>query len=132
VRGWGPDGLATGAHGRGSEGAEGVCVDYARNRAEARHARILDGEVLDRRVGVRELLVEVTHDGEERRDHREQAARQGQAPNAVAKTSRTAGRDVVAVLAEQGPDDRDVARARVDQGPSKLSDAARKGSEHGP
>jgi hypothetical protein len=29
VRGWGPDGLGTGAQARGSEGAEGVDVDYA-------------------------------------------------------------------------------------------------------
>jgi hypothetical protein len=68
----------------------------------------LDGEVLDRRVGVRELLVEGTHDGEQRHNHREQAARQGQALNAVDNTLRTAGRDTVALLTEQGPDDRDV------------------------
>ena len=29
VRGWGRDGLGTGAQGRGREGAEGVDVDYA-------------------------------------------------------------------------------------------------------
>jgi len=32
--------------------------------AQALHAWILHGEVLDRRVGVRELAVEVTHDRE--------------------------------------------------------------------
>jgi hypothetical protein len=36
--------------------------------------------VLDRRVRVRELPIELAHDGEERRDHRAQAARQGQGP----------------------------------------------------
>ena len=50
------------------------------------------------------------------RDHREQAARQGQALNALNKMLRAAGGDAVAVLAEQGPDDRDVARARPDEG----------------
>jgi len=29
VRAWGPDGLGTGAQGRGREGAESVDVDYA-------------------------------------------------------------------------------------------------------
>ena len=33
VRGWGRDGLGTGAQGRGREGAEGVDVDYALRRA---------------------------------------------------------------------------------------------------
>lgn len=32
VRAWGPDGLGTGAQGRGREGAEGVDVDYARGQ----------------------------------------------------------------------------------------------------
>ena len=38
MRGWGRDGLGTGARGRGREGAEGVDVDYAleARRAEAR------------------------------------------------------------------------------------------------
>jgi len=75
-------------------GEEGGCGDGADagDGAQPRNAGILDGEVLDRRVRVRELLVDVTHDGEQRRDHRAQAARQGQAPNAVGKTLRTAGR----------------------------------------
>jgi hypothetical protein len=76
---------------------------------------ILDGEVFDRRVRVRELPVEVAHDGEQRRRQRHQAARQGQRPDALDEALRTAGRHAVALLAEQGPDDRDVARARVDQ-----------------
>ncbi len=105
-----PDVVDGGEEGGGGDGAD------AGDRAQARHAGILDGEVLDRRVRVRELLVEVTHDGEQRGDHRAQAARQGQAPHAVDKTARTAGGHAVTVLAEQGPDDRDVARARVDQG----------------
>ncbi len=61
--------------------------------------------MLDSLVAVRELLVEGAHDGEERRDHREQAARQGQVPDAPDKMLRAAGGDTVAVLAEQGPDD---------------------------
>ena len=68
------------------------------------------------RVGVRELLVEGVHEGEQRGDHRAQAARQGQALDALDKMFRTAGRDAVAVLAEQGSDDGDVARARPDEG----------------
>ena len=32
------------------------------------------------------------------------------------KVLRTAGRDAIAVLTEQGPDERDIARARLDQG----------------
>jgi hypothetical protein len=72
--------------------------------------------VFDRGVGVRELRVEGTHEGEQRRDDREQAARQREALNAVGKMFRTAGGDAVAVLAEQGSDDRDVACARPDEG----------------
>jgi hypothetical protein len=34
VRGWGPDGLGTGAQGRGCEGAESVDVDYALKPSE--------------------------------------------------------------------------------------------------
>jgi len=73
------------------------------DRAQARHARILDGEVLDRRVRVRELLVEMAHDSEQRRDDREQPARQGQGPDALDEPLGTTGRHAVAVLAEQGP-----------------------------
>jgi len=62
---------------RGEEGGRGDGAD-AGDRAQARHAGILDGEVLDHLVGVRELLLEGAHDGEQRCDHREQAARQGQ------------------------------------------------------
>ena len=40
----------------------------------------------------------------------------GAGPDAVDETLRTAGGHAVAVLAEQGPDDRDVARARADEG----------------
>ena len=96
--------------GGGGDGAD------AGDGAQARHARVLDGEVLDRGVGVRELPVEGAHEGKQRRDHREQAAGQGQAPDAMDKALRTAGRDAVAVLPEQGPDERDIARARPDHG----------------
>jgi hypothetical protein len=92
-----------------------VGASLARFR-QAWHAGILDGEVLDRRVGVHELPVEVAHDGEQRRDHRAQAARQGQGLNTVDNTLRAAGRDAVALLTEQGRDERDVARARPDEG----------------
>src|SRR6187397_170258 len=84
--------------------------------AQTRHARILDGEVFDRGVGVRELGVEGTHEGEQWRDDRAQAARQGEALDPVNKMLRTAGGDAVAVLAEQGSDDGDVARAGPDEG----------------
>jgi hypothetical protein len=77
---------------RGDEGGGGDGADVG-DRAQARHARILDGEVLDRRVGARELPVEVRHDGEERRDHREQAARQGQDPDALELLLFQAARD---------------------------------------
>src|SRR6266852_9618263 len=106
---------AVGVVDRGDEGGGGDGAD-AGDGAQARHTRVLDGEVLDRCVGVRELPVEGAYEGEQRRDHREQAARQGQALDAVDKALRTAGRDAVAVLAEQGPDDRDVARAGPDEG----------------
>jgi hypothetical protein len=62
----------------GDEGGGGDGAD-AGNGAQARHARILDGEVFDRGVGVRELPVEGAHEGEQRRDDRAQAARQGEA-----------------------------------------------------
>src|SRR6266850_2524262 len=100
---------------RGDEGGGGD-GSHAGDGAQARHARILDGEVLDPLVGVRELPIEGAHEGKQRRDHREQAAWQGQALDAMDKALRTAGRDTVAVLAEQGPDERDIARARPDNG----------------
>jgi hypothetical protein len=106
---------ALGVVDRGDEGGGGDGAD-AGDGAQARHARVLDGEVLDRGVGVRELPVEGAHEGKQRRDHREQAAGQGQAPAAMDKALRTAGRDAVAVLPEQGPDERDLARARPDHG----------------
>ena len=105
-----PDVVDGGEEGGGGDGAD------AGDGAQARHTRILNGEVLDPLVAVRELLVEGPHEGEERRDHREQAARQGQVPDALDKMLRAAGGDAVAVLAEQGSDDRDVARARSDEG----------------
>ena len=85
----------------GEEGGGGDGAD-AGDRAQARHARILNGEVLDRRIGVRELLVEGAHDGEQRRDHRAQAARQGEALDPVDKMLRTPGGDAVAVAISQG------------------------------
>ena len=99
----------------GEEGGGGDGAD-AGDGAQTRHARILDGEVFDRGVGVRELGVEGTHEGEQWRDDRAQAARQGEALDPVNKMLRTAGGDAVAVLAEQGSDDGDVARARADEG----------------
>ena len=99
-----------GEEGGGGDGAN------AGDGAQARYARILDGEVFDRGVGVRERPVEGAHEGEQGRDDRAQAARQGKALDAGEKMLRTAGGDAVAVLAEQGPDDRDVARARPDEG----------------
>ena len=66
-----PDVVDGGEEGGGGDGAD------AGDRAPARHAGILDREMLDRRIAVRELLVEGAHDGEQRRDHRAQAARQG-------------------------------------------------------
>ena len=72
--------------------------------------------MLDPLVAVRELVVEGAHDGEERRDDREQAARQGQVLHTLHETLRAAGGHAVAVLAEQGADERDVARARPHEG----------------
>jgi hypothetical protein len=46
---------------RGEEGGGGDGAD-AGDGAQARHARILDGEVFDPLVAVRELLVEVARD----------------------------------------------------------------------
>ena len=88
--------MSISASDRSEEGRRGDGAD-AGDRAQARHAGILDGEVFDRHVRVRELLVKVTHDGEQR-------------------SVRTAGGHGVAVLTEESPDDRDVACARVDQG----------------
>ena len=53
-----------------------------------------------------------------RREHRAQAARQRQVLDAMDKVLRRAGRDAVAVLAEQGPDEGDIARARPGNGVS--------------
>ena len=92
----------------GEEGGGGDGAD-AGDGAQTRHPRILDGEVFDRGVGVRELPVEGAHEGEQWGDDRAQAARQGKALHAGDKVFRTAGGDAVAVLAEQGSDDRDVA-----------------------
>jgi hypothetical protein len=80
--------------------------------------------VLNPLVGVRELPVEGAHEGEQRRDHRAQAAGQGQALDAVGKGLRTAGRDAVAVLAEQGSDERDK-RVRVRTTASRTSNRPR-------
>jgi hypothetical protein len=46
--------------------------------------------VLDGRVRVRKRPVEGAQEGEQRRDHREQAARQGQAEDTMDKALRTA------------------------------------------
>jgi hypothetical protein len=46
---------------RGEEGGGGDGAD-AGDGAQARHARILDGEVFDPLVAVRELLIEVARD----------------------------------------------------------------------
>src|SRR5262245_32944317 len=100
---------ALGVIDRGGEGGGGRWAD-AGDPAQARHAGILDGEVLDRRVGVRELPVEGVHEDEERRDQREQAARPGQVMDAMDKALRTTRWDAIAVLAKQGPDERHVAR----------------------
>ena len=94
-------GEAAGVVDGGEEGGGGDRAD-AGDRAQARHAGILDREVLDRRVGVRELLVEGPHDGEQRPDHRAQAARQGPRPDTLDEPLRTAGRHAVPLLAEQG------------------------------
>ncbi len=100
---------------RGEEGGGGDGAD-AGDGAQARHGGVLDGEVLDPLVAVRELLVERSHEGEQRGDQRQQAAGQGHALDALDKGLRAAGRDAVAVLTEQGPDERDVARVRLDEG----------------
>jgi hypothetical protein len=57
----------------GEEGGGGDGAD-ARDGAQARDARVLDGEVFDR-GGVRELPIEGTHEGEQRRNDGTQAAR---------------------------------------------------------
>jgi len=106
---------ALGVIDRGEEGGGGDGTD-AGDGAEARDARILDGEVLDPLVAIRELPVEGGHEGQQRGDHREHAAWQGQILNAADKVLRAAGRYAVAMLAEQSPDERDVACARPDNG----------------
>jgi hypothetical protein len=58
---------------RGDEGGGGDRA-HAGDGAQAWHPRILDGEVLDPLVGVRELPVKGAHEGQQRRDHRTQAA----------------------------------------------------------
>ena len=57
----------------GEEGGGGDGAD-AGDGAQPQHARILDGEVFERGVGVRELRVDETHEGEQWRDDRAQAA----------------------------------------------------------
>ena len=100
---------------RSEEGSGGDGAD-AGDGAQARHARILDGERLDPLVAVRERLVEGPHEGEQRGDDREPAAGQGQALDTLDNVLRAAGGHAVAVLPEQGADDGDVARARPDEG----------------
>ena len=114
---------ALGVVDRGDEGGGGDRPD-AGDGVQARHAVVRTRDVRDPLVGVRELLVELAHDGEQRRDLREQAARQGQGEDAVDEALRTAGRHALAVLAEQGADDADVARARADQGVADRQAAA--------
>ena len=92
-----PDVVEGGEEGGGGDGA------HAGDGAQARHARILEGEVLDPLVAVRELVVEGPHDGEEWRDDQKQTARQGQVLNSLTETLRAAGGYAVAVPAEQGP-----------------------------
>src|ERR671919_1273451 len=61
---------------RGDKGGRGHGPD-ARDGAQALDALVVSGHALDRLIGIRELAVEVTHDGEERGDQREQWARKG-------------------------------------------------------
>jgi hypothetical protein len=70
---------------------------HAGHRAQPPDARVGGGDRLDALVGVRELLIHVPHDGQEGGEFREDAAGQRQ-------------------LAEQGADDRDVARASPHEG----------------
>ena len=88
--------------------------------AEARDARVLRGEVLDHVIGIGELAVEGQHDGEERGDQRADLAWQGRRVDPVDEGLGAAGGDAIAVLAEQGPDEGDVAGAGADEG---LADA---------
>src|SRR4030095_7719337 len=66
---------------RGDEGGGGYGPD-ARDGAQALDTLIVSGHALDRLVGIRELAVEVAHDGKERGDQREQRAREGQSADA--------------------------------------------------
>lgn len=79
-------------------------------------ALIMGSDALDRLVGIRELAVEMAHDGEERRDQREQGAREGQAADPRGEGLGTTGGDAVPLLAEERPDERDVPGASADEG----------------
>lgn len=70
------------------------------------------------------MAVDLAHHGEQGRDLREQASGQGQGADAPQEGLGTSGRDAVAVLAEQGPDERDVAGAGADQGVTDQQAAA--------
>jgi hypothetical protein len=99
----------------GDEGGGGHGPD-ARDGAQALDTLIVSGHALDRLVGIRELAVEVAHDGKDRGDQREQRAREGQGADARGEGLGPAGRDAVPLLAEQRPDYGDVAGARPDEG----------------
>ena len=74
------------------------------------HACVRTRDGRDPLVRVRELLIDLAHDGEQRGELREQAAGQGQGEDPANEPLRTAGRHAPAVLPEQGADHADVAR----------------------
>ena len=100
---------------RGDEGGGGDGPD-AGDGAQAVDAFIASADLLDRLVGMHELAVEVTHHREERGDQGEQRARESQGADPREEGLGTAGGNAVPVLAEQRPDQGDVAGARSDEG----------------
>ena len=85
-------------------------------RLQPLHAFVRPRDGRDPLVRVRELLIDLAHDGEQGGELREQPARQRQGEDAADEALGTAGRHAPAVLPEQGADHTDVPRAGADQG----------------
>jgi hypothetical protein len=105
-----------GDEGRGGDGAD------TGHGPQARHARIVGGEALDPPIGIGELAVDGQHDREKRGDQRAEFTRQRQGGDALDEAFGAAGGHAIAVLAEQGPDEGDVAGAGADE---RLTDPRR-------
>ena len=88
----------------------------AGDRLQPRDAFIRPRDGRDPLIGVRELLVDLAHDGEQGSEFRPQPAGQRQGEDAADEALGTAGWHAPAMLAEQGADHTDVPGAGAHQG----------------